>query len=109
MGAFTHVTGPRQVLTGRLSFRRRPRDRPGSRSRPWDRVRAASSTARTLIERNDGDGVTARCHGRAMTIGGTAAYEAETDLPGLVRDALALARSLDFEYSCLPSQGRLLQ
>ena len=44
-----------------------------------------------------------------MTIGGTAAYEAEMELPGLVRDAVALARSLDFGYSCLPSQGRLLQ
>ena len=42
-----------------------------------------------------------------MTIGGTAAYETETDLPELVSKAVALARSLDFGYSCLPAQGRL--
>src|SRR2546423_6328271 len=44
-----------------------------------------------------------------MTIGGTAAYETEIELPALVREALAVARSLDFGYSCLPAQGRLLQ
>lgn len=44
-----------------------------------------------------------------MSIGGTAAYEDQSDLPELVRRALELAREVGFEYSCLPAQGRLLQ
>src|SRR5438105_1833139 len=44
-----------------------------------------------------------------MTIGGTAAYEGETALPALVEEAVALARTRDFGYSCRPEQGRLLQ
>jgi predicted O-methyltransferase YrrM len=44
-----------------------------------------------------------------MTRGGTAAYERDTELPELVRRAVELARTLDFELSCLPEQGRLLQ
>ncbi len=44
-----------------------------------------------------------------MTIGGTAAYEHERGLPPLVEAALDLARSRQFDCSCLPSQGRLLQ
>ena len=44
-----------------------------------------------------------------MSIGGTAAYESERDLPPLVTRAVALAQSMEFEYSCLPAQGRFLQ
>lgn len=42
----------------------------------------------------------------AMSIGGTAAYRFETDLPPLVVRAVEAAG--DFEYSCQPDQGRLL-
>ncbi|HTT85914.1 MAG TPA: class I SAM-dependent methyltransferase [Acidimicrobiales bacterium] len=44
-----------------------------------------------------------------MSIGGTAAYGSERDLPDLVVRAVALAQRLDFEFSCVPAQGRLLQ
>jgi predicted O-methyltransferase YrrM len=44
-----------------------------------------------------------------MTIGGTAAYDHEPDLPPLVQRAVKLARTLGFDCSCLPAQGRLLQ
>lgn len=44
-----------------------------------------------------------------MTPRGTHAYEAEPDVPGLVRRAVELARSMGFDNSCLPAQGRLLQ
>lgn len=43
-----------------------------------------------------------------MSVGGTASYEQEDNLPELVQRAVALARALDFEFSCRPSQGRLL-
>jgi len=43
-----------------------------------------------------------------MTVRGTSAYEQAGQLPPLVRDALALASSLDFDNSCAPEQGRLL-
>jgi predicted O-methyltransferase YrrM len=44
-----------------------------------------------------------------VTVGGTAAYDGESGLPSLVTAALDLARSLHFDCSCLPAQGRLLQ
>ncbi len=44
-----------------------------------------------------------------MTRGGTASYASVTDPPELVQRAVSLARSLDFELSCLPGHGRLLQ
>jgi predicted O-methyltransferase YrrM len=40
---------------------------------------------------------------------GTNAYEANTDLPPLVAAAVAAARQSGFEQSCLPEQGRLLR
>jgi predicted O-methyltransferase YrrM len=43
-----------------------------------------------------------------MSVGGTASYEHETDLPELVQRAVDLARASDFEFSCRPPQGRLL-
>ncbi len=42
-----------------------------------------------------------------MSIGGTAAYGAHTDLPDLVAEAVRA--SADFDCSCQPDQGRLLQ
>ena len=44
-----------------------------------------------------------------MSVGGTAAYESETNLPALVSRAVELATSVGFEYSCLPAQGWFLQ
>ncbi|OLZ69494.1 SAM-dependent methyltransferase [Streptomyces sp. IMTB 2501] len=44
-----------------------------------------------------------------MTTNGTAAHTGMTELPSLVRDALAVARVHHFPYSCRPEQGRLLQ
>src|SRR5438105_11414856 len=44
-----------------------------------------------------------------MTIGGTAAYAHEVDLPDIVMRAVELARELDFDLSCRPEQGWLLQ
>jgi predicted O-methyltransferase YrrM len=44
-----------------------------------------------------------------MTIGGTAAYDHEDNLPDGVRRAVDLARELNFDLSCRPQQGRLLQ
>ncbi|HZQ87945.1 MAG TPA: class I SAM-dependent methyltransferase [Acidimicrobiales bacterium] len=43
-----------------------------------------------------------------MSVGGTASYEHEPDLPDLVRRAVELARTRQFEFSCRPPQGRLL-
>ncbi|HYD09609.1 MAG TPA: class I SAM-dependent methyltransferase [Acidimicrobiales bacterium] len=43
-----------------------------------------------------------------MSLGGTAAYAGEVDLPPLVDAAVALARALDFPLPCQPGQGRLL-
>jgi predicted O-methyltransferase YrrM len=44
-----------------------------------------------------------------MTIGGTAAYDHEDNLPDVVRRAVDLARELNFDLSCRPEQGRLVQ
>lgn len=44
-----------------------------------------------------------------MTTGGTAAYDGRSDLPDLVVRAVALAYQMNFEFSCRPEQGRLLQ
>jgi predicted O-methyltransferase YrrM len=44
-----------------------------------------------------------------VTVGGTAAYDGLVDVPDLVTQAVALARELQFEFSCRPEQGRLLQ
>ena len=44
-----------------------------------------------------------------MTVGGTAAYDGLDDLPELVAAAVALAQEVQFESSCRPQQGRLLQ
>lgn len=43
-----------------------------------------------------------------MAVGGNTAYEHEQNLPDLVRRAVQLARSLHFDHSCRPEQGRLL-
>ena len=43
-----------------------------------------------------------------MSVGGTASYQHERDLPPLVARAVELAQALDFEFSCRPPQGRLL-
>ena len=43
-----------------------------------------------------------------MCVIGTASYDAETGLPNLVEAAVNLARSMNFDYSCHPAQGRLL-
>jgi hypothetical protein len=42
-----------------------------------------------------------------MAVGGNTAYDGITDLPPLVRTAVELARSQDFDNSCEPAQGRL--
>ncbi|MFI6076314.1 O-methyltransferase [Actinoplanes sp. NPDC051343] len=44
-----------------------------------------------------------------MSIGGTAQYENETDLPPPVTAAVRAARRAGFDQSCRPAQGRLLQ
>jgi predicted O-methyltransferase YrrM len=44
-----------------------------------------------------------------MTPGGTRLYDLDDGLPKLVVRAVQLARSLSFEFSCRPEQGRLLQ
>lgn len=44
-----------------------------------------------------------------MTPSGTAAYDEVADLPPLVRQAVDLARTAGFAYSCLPQQGELLR
>jgi predicted O-methyltransferase YrrM len=44
-----------------------------------------------------------------MTQGGTSGYQSAYGLPPLVTRALELARTLSFEFSCRPQQGRLLQ
>ncbi len=44
-----------------------------------------------------------------MTVGGTAAYRHERDLPPLVAAAVEVAVGRRFEFSCSPSTGRLLQ
>jgi predicted O-methyltransferase YrrM len=44
-----------------------------------------------------------------MTIGGTAMYATEPDLPPLVAAAAQLAEQLGFDLCCLPAHGRLLQ
>ncbi|HEY6318866.1 MAG TPA: hypothetical protein VI462_13405 [Acidimicrobiia bacterium] len=43
-----------------------------------------------------------------MCLTGTASYDGETGLPGLVERAVELARSTRFPFSCHPAQGRLL-
>lgn len=43
-----------------------------------------------------------------MAVGGNTAYAGVTDLPPLVRKAIAVALSQDFDHSCAPEQGRLL-
>jgi predicted O-methyltransferase YrrM len=47
-------------------------------------------------------------HSGRVTVGGNTAYKDITDLPPLVRAALALASSQGFDHSCAPEQGRLL-
>ena len=37
-----------------------------------------------------------------MSIGGTRAYDGQRDLPPLVAEAVALARRMDFDHSCVP-------
>lgn len=49
------------------------------------------------------------CNDPLVSVGGTAAYQDDKDLPPLVVRAVALAVERGFEYSCLPAQGRLLQ
>lgn len=44
-----------------------------------------------------------------MTVGGTAAYSNRSDVPPLVMAAVELARQADFDCSCRPEQGRLLE
>ena len=44
-----------------------------------------------------------------MTLGGTAMYATEPDLPPLVAAAAQLAEHLGFDLCCLPAHGRLLQ
>ena len=44
-----------------------------------------------------------------MTPGGTRLYQLPDGLPPLVWRAVELARTLSFEFSCRPEQGRLLQ
>jgi predicted O-methyltransferase YrrM len=44
-----------------------------------------------------------------MTPGGTRLYQHPYGLPPLVWRAVELARTLSFEFSCRPEQGRLLQ
>jgi predicted O-methyltransferase YrrM len=43
-----------------------------------------------------------------MAIGGNTAYGQEDAFPPMVRQAVRLAESLHFDYSCRPEQGRLL-
>lgn len=43
-----------------------------------------------------------------MTVGGNTAYAGITDLPPLVRAAIEVASSQEFDHSCAPEQGRLL-
>lgn len=43
-----------------------------------------------------------------MAIDGSGAYDGPAGLPGLVPEALALARAHGFPHSCRPEQGRLL-
>jgi len=43
-----------------------------------------------------------------MSVGGTAAYANERNLPPLVQSAVHLAERAGFEFSCRPEQGRLL-
>src|SRR5581483_8718227 len=44
----------------------------------------------------------------AMSTTGTASYEGVADLPDLVRQAVSLAKSMEFPFSCRVEQGRLL-
>jgi predicted O-methyltransferase YrrM len=44
-----------------------------------------------------------------VSISGTAAYDARTDLPPQVKAAVELARAAQFPNSCLPEQGELLR
>ncbi len=44
-----------------------------------------------------------------MALGGTAAYDGLSHLPGLVSAARKQANALGFEHSCRPEQGRLLK
>lgn len=44
-----------------------------------------------------------------MSISGTAAYDARSDLPSQVEAGVELARAAGFAYSCLPEQGELLR
>jgi predicted O-methyltransferase YrrM len=44
-----------------------------------------------------------------MSVGGTAAYDGLSHLPGLVAAAVKQANALGFEFSCRPEQGRLLK
>ena len=44
-----------------------------------------------------------------MTLSGTRAYDAHPGLPAPVAAAVALARELDFDLSCLPEHGELLR
>jgi predicted O-methyltransferase YrrM len=43
-----------------------------------------------------------------MAVGGNTAYDDQADLPELVGAAVALAKTLGFDHSCRPEQGRLL-
>lgn len=43
-----------------------------------------------------------------MTIGANKAYDGIIDLPPLVRKAIKVALSQDFDFSCAPEHGRLL-
>jgi predicted O-methyltransferase YrrM len=44
-----------------------------------------------------------------VSISGTAAYDARTDLPPQVKAAVELAQTAQFPHSCLPEQGELLR
>ncbi|HEY9712276.1 MAG TPA: hypothetical protein V6C72_02335 [Chroococcales cyanobacterium] len=44
-----------------------------------------------------------------MSEQGTSSYDHEQCLPNLVSAAVALAKAHNFEYSCLPGHGRLMQ
>lgn len=46
--------------------------------------------------------------GDRLSIGGTAAHRGLTGMPDLVATAVRMAVATDFEFSCLPAQGRLL-
>lgn len=44
----------------------------------------------------------------AVSVGGTRAYQGLSGLPDIVARAVERARRMEFEFSCLPEQGKLL-